>query len=115
MTETEYVSQILGRVKRFAQSHNVHIWFVAHPAKMARENGKIPKPTLYDISGSAHWANKADIGFIVHRDFDTNQTEVHVQKVRHKRIGRPGKVTLEYDRITGRYSEPQPRSHWSDV
>lgn len=114
MTETEYVSQILGRVKRFAQNHGVHVWFVAHPTKLPRENGKIPVPTLYDISGSAHWANKADLGLIVHRDFDNNQTEVHVQKVRHKWIGRPGKVTLEYDRVTGRYSEPESRPHWSD-
>jgi twinkle protein len=29
-TETEYVSQLLGKVKRFAQVHGVHVWFVAH-------------------------------------------------------------------------------------
>lgn len=34
MTETEYVSQLLGRVKRFAQNHGVHVWIVAHPAKL---------------------------------------------------------------------------------
>lgn len=114
MTETEYVSQILGRVKRFAQNHAIHVWFVAHPVKLPRDNGKIPMPTLYDISGSAHWANKADIGVVVHRDFDNDHTEICVSKVRHKWIGRPGKVTLRYDRVTGRYSEPAAPSHWSD-
>ena len=31
MTETEYVSEMLGKVKRFAVDHDVHVWFVAHP------------------------------------------------------------------------------------
>ena len=64
MSETEYVSQILGRVRRFADNHGLHIWFVAHPRIMRRDkaDGPFPVPTLYDISGSANWANKADIG-----------------------------------------------------
>jgi hypothetical protein len=33
--------------------------------------------------------------------------EVHVQKVRFKHIGRIGMVELVYDRVTGRYSEPE--------
>jgi len=41
MTETEYVSEMLGKVKRFAQNHGVHVWFMAHPAKMMKDsNGK---------------------------------------------------------------------------
>jgi twinkle protein len=68
VTETEYVSQLLGKVKRFAQSNDVHVWFVSHPAKMPRDGNSLPPPTLYDISGSANWANKADLGVVVHRD-----------------------------------------------
>lgn len=114
MTETEYVSKMLGKVKHFAQNHGIHIWYVAHPAKMKRENGKMPEPTLYDISGSANWANKADVGIVVHRDFDVDAVTLHIQKVRHKWIGKPGRVTLNYDRVTGRFSEPTPPTHWSD-
>ena len=111
MTETEYVSQVLGKVKRFAQAHGVHIWFVAHPAKMQRDpKGKIPVPNLYDISGSANWANKADFGVVIHRDWAERSTkvEIHVLKVRFKSVGREGIVTLHYDRATGRYTEPDP-------
>ena len=51
-SETEYVSGLLSRVKRFAQNHGVHVWFVVHPAKMYRgEGGKIPAPTMYDATG----------------------------------------------------------------
>jgi twinkle protein len=106
MSETEYVSQILGKVKRFGQAHDCHVWFVAHPAKMHRDaNGKIPVPTLYDISGSANWANKADLGIVVHRDWreNANSVEIHVKKVRFKSVGRVGVVPLEYDVPTGCY------------
>jgi twinkle protein len=106
-TETEYVSQLLGKVKRFAQAHGVHVWFVAHPAKMQRDGGSIPPPTLYDISGSANWANKADIGLVVHRDpsHDPTRTDLYIRKVRFKSVGKIGLVSLRYERSTGRYFE----------
>jgi twinkle protein len=110
-TETEYVSQLLGKVKRFAQVHGVHIWFVAHPAKLHRErDGDLPVPTLYDISGSANWANKADIGFVVHRDpaKDPTRTDIYVRKVRFKSVGKIGMTSLRYERATGRYAEIPP-------
>ena len=120
MTETEYVSQLLGKIKRFAQGHGVHVWFVAHPAKMRRdEGGKIPVPTLYDISGSANFVNKADLGVIVSRnwDEDSNDVEIHVKKVRFKAVGKVGIAYLKYDRATGIYSEAasnKPRAYWTD-
>lgn len=107
-TETEYVSQLLGNVKRFAQSHGVHVWFLVHPAKMPREGTSLPAPTLYDISGSANWANKADIGIVVHRDpakDNPPRSDIYVRKVRFKSVGRIGVATLRYERSTGRYFE----------
>lgn len=37
-TETEYVSQMLTKMKRFAQHHECHVWFVAHPKQVAYAN-----------------------------------------------------------------------------
>ncbi len=68
MTETEYVSQMLTKIKRFAQYHEVHVWLVAHPRQLQNWRGEAPN--LYDISGSAHFINKADNGIIVHRPRD---------------------------------------------
>jgi twinkle protein len=91
MSETDYVSQMLGKVRRFSQSHEVATFFVAHPQKMQRgPDGNYQPPSLYDISGSANWNNKADVGVVVHRDFDKNLTEVFVRKVRRKEVGRAG-------------------------
>jgi twinkle protein len=107
VSETEYVSQTLGKVKRFAQANDVHVWFVAHPAKMPRDGNSLPAPTLYDISGSANWANKADLGVVVHRDpaKDPTRTDIYVRKVRFKSVGKIGVASLRYDRATGRYAE----------
>lgn len=109
MTETEYVSQMLGKIKRFAQAHGVHVWFVAHPAKPLKDKQNEP-PSLYDISGSAHWVNKADLGVSVHRGWLENgerdtETEIHVKKVRFRSVGKPGMARLAYLPAIGRYRE----------
>ena len=105
MTETEYVSAMLSKVKRFAQAHDLHVWFVAHPAKMRTEGGKTPVPTLYDISGSANFVNKADCGVVVHRGEQSGTTDIYVRKVRFKWVGQQGKATLGYEKSTGAYSD----------
>lgn len=109
LTETEYVSKTLSFVRNWARRNKVHVWIVAHPAKMRREDGKLPVPKPDMIAGSQHWWNKADCAITVWRDHekpDAQAVEVHVQKVRFKHIGRPGVVVLHYDRVTGRYHEP---------
>jgi twinkle protein len=113
MTETEYISALLGKLRRFAQLHSVHVWIVAHPKVLQRESGKIPVPTLYDISGSAHWANKPDLGIVVHRPDpvgEPRRADIYVRKVRFKSVGKIGVVSLQHDPTTGQYSELRPRS-----
>ena len=65
VSETEYVSQMLTKIKRFAQHYDAHVWFVAHPKQLQQWRGDAPN--LYDISGSAHFVNKADNGVVIHR------------------------------------------------
>ena len=107
MSETDYVSFVLTEVTKMARASNAHVWLVVHPAKMLRnKDGSRPVPGPYDISGSAHWYNKADNIITVHRDQTEGQdVEIHVQKVRFKNLGRVGLATLKYDRIIGRYFE----------
>lgn len=104
LTETEYVSQMLSKVKRFAQGHGVHVFFIAHPTKMYRDkDGRVPVPTAYDISGGANWTNKADNIMVTSRDYETGEVDIFIRKVRWKQTGRPGVVRLGYDRATGVY------------
>jgi len=86
--------------------YGVHVWLIAHPAKMQKDmNGNYPVPTPYDISGSAHWRNKADNVISVWRDLldDSKGVEVHVGKVRFREVGQPGMAKLTYDKVEGRY------------
>ena len=89
-TETDYIGRAIRALKRFAKRHNVALWVVAHPTKpMKAKDGTIPAPGLYDIAGSANWANKADYGLIYHRpDKTVNSATLSVVKVR---MGLPGK------------------------
>jgi len=107
-TETEYVSQMLTKVKRFAQHHDCHVWFVAHPKQLQNWHGGAP--SLYDISGSAHFINKCDNGIVVHRNWDPeagplDEVQILVRKVRNKIAGNIGNAYLSYDRKTGEYKD----------
>lgn len=105
---TEYVSTCLGKLRRFARLHDVHLWIVAHPTKLRKtEDGKEPVPSLYDISDSAHFRNKADFGITVWRDLQDQAAavEVHVTKVRFAELGSLGMGRFIFDPVTGRYGE----------
>ena len=105
-TETEYIGQVLGAMKRWARKWGVHVWLVAHPQKLfRREDGSYPIPTPYDINGSANFRNKADNCITVWRDEAIlgSPVQIHVQKVRHKHIGKVGMAELQWDGRTGRY------------
>jgi twinkle protein len=105
MSQTDYTGFAIKQIKKFARRYNVHVAVVAHPAKLQRnKEGEYPIPTLYDVADSAHWANKADLGVIVHRQ--ENNTLVRVQKSRyHKDIGLPDDYILDYDTETMRFSK----------
>ena len=121
LTETEYVSECLGKIRRFARVHAVHVWVVAHPMKLRRrDDDTYPIPTPYDISGSAHWRNKADNCLTVWRDEQEVDSPVmlYVQKIRFREVGQVGAVPLRWIRLNGRYEEAMAKdcetSHWQE-
>lgn len=103
-SETLYISQTLDKLTNFAQRNDILIILMAHPTKLPKnKDGVIEVPTLYDISGSANFFNKADFGIVVHRDRINNTTEVHVQKVKFKHLGECGTAIFKYNLNNGRY------------
>lgn len=106
-SETDYVSWALGKIRRFARLNHVHVWVVAHPTKLDKKNdGSYPVPTLYDISGSAHWYNKADNGIAVYRPkIHDQKVEIHIQKVRFREVGSPGKAKMLFVKDSGSFLE----------
>jgi len=110
MSETDYISIMLTKIRRFARDKNIHVWVVAHPAKMYKgTDGKYPIPSGYDISGSANWKNKADNSITVSRNFSLQNglIEVHVQKIRFREVGKIGMAELYFNRINCKYYETE--------
>lgn len=106
-TETEYIGRSIRTMKRFAKRYNVALWVVAHPTKPQKnKDGVVAIPNLYDISGSAHWSNKADYGLIYHREDKTqNRGILSVVKVRMGFPGACGAVEVMRDERTMRITE----------
>ena len=105
-SETDYVAESIPKILRFAANYSVHVWLVVHPKQQVKnpKTGEIPVPSLYDMAGSAHFVNMCDNGIVIHRSNSIDDTtEVWVNKVRFKHVGRRGNAKLRYNRQTGRY------------
>ena len=97
--ETHYVSEALTLLVNFLWKYGVHCFLVAHPSKIQKDKktGKYEIPTLYSISGSAHFFNKTHNGICVYRHYDSNITEVYVQKVKWYWLGQIGWVAYRFN------------------
>lgn len=113
--DADYLSAALSTVDKFVHFTNCHIFIVAHPTKLDRaKDGTTPVPRAYDVSGGAHWFNKADNIICVHRQDKTNPAspvEIHVQKVRFAHCGAVGHCELIRDKLTGKYYEQIQQQH----
>ena len=100
-TTTEYTNRAVMALKSFARQYDVLVIVVAHPTKSGA--AKDPQDmTLYDISDSAAFQNKADLGVVVSRLGDpeeSTRTAIFIRKVRYQpEAGLLGHVELEYDK-----------------
>lgn len=106
MSEVEYLGRSLQRLRAFGLRHGINVWIVAHPTKLApvKPGQAILPPSLYDIAGGAMWANKSDIGIVVHTD-DDDTTRIIIRKLRFaERWGvRGGSARLKLIAETGQY------------
>ena len=105
MTEAQYLSKQLSKIRQFARRNGVHVWLIAHPRNLLKDkDGTYKPPTMYEISGGAHWRNKADNGLCLFRpDFDNDISTVYVQKIRFRETGKVGETSIKYIRDNGRY------------
>jgi twinkle protein len=97
-TETGYTNQALRELKRLTRRFQIAVIIVAHPKKPGDIEKPIEKMSLYDISGSAAWKNKADHGIIVAReDPGTLETLIKIDKSKDfKTMGMPGVVRMRF-------------------
>ena len=115
-SETQYISEFLEKLRSFARRRQALVILAAHPTKMKKDptSGKFPVPTMYDISGSAAFFNKADFGIAIERDRARGVTRVHVQKVKFRHLGQPGVASFQYNTCCGRFV-PMQESKSPDI
>ena len=104
-SETQYISEFLEKLRSFAKRKQVLVILAAHPTKMKRDplTKQFPVPTMYDISGSAAFFNKADFGIAIERDRNKEVTRIHVQKAKFRHLGQPGIASYMYNYHNGRF------------
>ena len=97
--EDEHIRDFISECKKFARLHNAVVWCVAHPTKLPKEqDGSFSPPSSYQISGSSHWANMADVIAVVHRDFDDNTSTIYTRKIREQDLyGKIGEAKFQYN------------------
>jgi twinkle protein len=113
MDEGQYTSKALTKLKLFSKRFDCATLLVAHPTKMQKnDNGTYKVPTGYNVSGSAHFYNKADMGITIYRNFDTEIIDVMIWKIKFEGVlGKQGTVQFLHDRTTATYRllhEPAP-------
>jgi len=108
--ETDYLGRCLTAAYTFAVDMAVHVQLIVHPAKMDGRRRGVP-PDLEDAAGSAHFNNRVDQGFTVHRPklFDgpaaRTEAEVYHRKARFQELGHPCRLRIRFDWSAGRFVE----------
>lgn len=117
ISKTDDINDALLRILNFAHRQDVTVFVMAHPTKQERKkDGTYPKTTLNDISGGAHFRNRADFGFVIirHRHDDPDNTtgndytEFVLEKTRFGNIATLGTAYLRYQPGSGRFHPFDP-------
>ena len=107
------IGEILGRLTLFVQAYNVHIFLVAHPTKMKKDqDGVYEIPSLYDVKGSGDFRDQAHNGLCIYRYFDENNEENKAHtlamniKTKFKHQGEIGEnAKFVFEPANGRYRD----------
>ncbi len=130
------IGQVLTKVRKHSSDKNYHTIVTVHTkhqqAKYKNGVAYVDKPTMNDIAGGMQWSRKGMMIINVWRcpfgledgngvPYEPNQVEITVVKAKPKIVGKLGKVTMYFDKLTNRYYEydkkgkkqfayPQPNS-----
>ena len=108
---TAQISDVLADITMFCQKYNVHVFLIAHPRKMGKdEDGNEQMPDLYDVKGSGDFRDQTHNGLVVHRLYGDDKREVRIKNVKAKfknqgsgNIGES--IILKFNVKNGRYFE----------
>ena len=90
--DTYTIAQDLAKLQNIGRKLKVTIILLCHPPKNAEEIN------IYNIKGSSSFAERADVGLSIKRDYENNTTVVKVDKLRANGLRGmvKGEATLQY-------------------
>lgn len=108
-SKTDYMGRFIMRLKQLADDYSLLMIVCAHPPKEGVEKrmakGKLL--TLNDGADTAHYGNKADIGWCVWRSSldEVAPTYLNIDKLKdHEVMGQPTLAELRLDKGLGRFA-----------
>lgn len=104
-TDTHAVGKALDEIAIFCEANNLLCFLVAHPKILQKDKktGEYNVPSMYDISGSANFFNKADNGIAISRDPATKKSTWHILKVKFSHWGWTSHSEYSWHPASGRY------------
>lgn len=105
-SKTDYMGRFIMALKALADDYNLLMIVCAHPPKDGVEKRlqKTGLLTLNDGADTAHWGNKADIGFCLWRNID-GPTYLHGDKLKdHETNGKPFLAEMTLDLRTNAFA-----------
>lgn len=108
MSKTDYMGTFMMELKALADDYNLLMIVCAHPPKDGTQRrGAKHLYTLADGADTAHYGNKADIGWCVWRPSNDqySPTYLNIDKLKdHDVMGRPTLAKLMLDKGLGRFA-----------
>lgn len=105
-SKTDYMGRFIMHLKQLADDYGLLIICCAHPPKdgVEKRMQKTGLLTLNDGADTAHWGNKADIGFCVWRNLD-GPTLLHGDKLKdHETMGKPFLAEMRLDTTMNQFN-----------
>lgn len=104
---TDYIGRVIMQLKQLADDYDLLMIVAAHPPKVGVEKRRGTNVmTLNDGADSAHWGNKADIGWCVWRPMldEDSPTYLNIDKLKdHEVMGQPTIAKLMLDKGLGKF------------
>ena len=93
-----YLEAVLPYRNQIAEDNNLHLHTIIHPKLTEKEDGKRKAPTPYDLKGGSEWFNSGKCMVTIHReDVETNQVQIHFNKIKPRSCGSIGQTVLFFD------------------
>lgn len=106
MSKTDYMGEFIMRLKQLADDYGLLMICAAHPPKdgVAKRSGARIY-TLNDGADTAHYGNKADIGWCVWRPTMDGPTYLNIDKCKDQEVmGKPELCKLSFNPHQGRFT-----------